>query len=70
MDGVSTPQPQALIPTGAAARALGVNASTLLRWAASGAVTPAKKTIGGHLRWNLDDLQRQVDAQSLSGEES
>ncbi|MCD2191725.1 hypothetical protein LN037_31810 [Actinomycetospora sp. SF1] len=31
-----------------------------MRWASAGHVTPARKTVGGHLRWDLDDLRKQV----------
>ncbi|PXY21444.1 MerR family transcriptional regulator [Prauserella muralis] len=47
--------------TGEAARAIGVERSTLARWARDGRVTPARRTVGGQYRWNLDDLERQVD---------
>jgi 8-oxo-dGTP pyrophosphatase MutT (NUDIX family) len=29
-------------------------------------VVPALRTAGGHLRWNLDDLRRQLEAQEVS----
>jgi excisionase family DNA binding protein len=50
----------ALITTGQAARELGVSAATLTRWAASGKAVPAQRTAGGHYRWKLADLRRQV----------
>lgn len=49
-----------LIPTGAAAEALGVAHSTLARWWHDGIVTPAVVTIGGHARWDLADLREQL----------
>jgi predicted site-specific integrase-resolvase len=49
-----------LVSTAAAARELGVSTSTLTRWAHAGHVKPAQKTIGGHLRWNLEDLREEV----------
>jgi len=49
-----------LITTGAAARELGIDPSTLSRWAAAGTVTPASRTAGGHLRWNLDQLRTDL----------
>lgn len=49
------------LTTGAAARALGVGHATLLEWASKGLVTPKFRTMGGHLRWDLDDLQRQIE---------
>lgn len=49
-----------LLTTGAAARVLGVDPSTLSRWAQAGTVAPAGRTAGGHLRWDLDKLQAQL----------
>ncbi|MGD9527760.1 MAG: helix-turn-helix domain-containing protein [Pseudonocardia sp.] len=49
-----------LISTTQAAKALGISQSTLSRWTKAGYVRPAQRTIGGHMRWDLDDLRRQV----------
>jgi predicted site-specific integrase-resolvase len=49
-----------LVPTGVAAKALGVNRGTLARWWAEGLVEPALVTPGGHARWNIEDLKRQL----------
>lgn len=57
--GVTEPE---LIGTGAAARALRISRATLARWAKAGHVTPAQRTIGGYLRWDLDTLRRQIAA--------
>jgi predicted site-specific integrase-resolvase len=51
-----------LVPTGDAAKAIGVGRSTLARWMADGVVKPALVTPGGHARWDIDDLKRQLDA--------
>jgi excisionase family DNA binding protein len=48
------------VTTGKAADALGVSLVTLQRWAHAGQVTPALRTAGGHFRWDLDDLRRQL----------
>lgn len=48
------------IPTGAAARELGVSAATLTRWVAAGKVEPAERTAGGHFRWDMSALRAQV----------
>jgi DNA-binding transcriptional MerR regulator len=48
------------VSTGAAAAEIGVTSTTLLDWAAKGIVTPATRTAGGHYRWKLDDLRRQL----------
>jgi len=49
-----------LVPTGDAARAIGISGQTLARWAREGLVTPSLVTAGGHLRWSLEDLRRQL----------
>lgn len=51
-----------LVSTGEAARRAGVNSTTLQRWVHAGLIRPATRTMGGHLRWNLDDLDRQLRA--------
>ena len=48
------------LSTSAAARMLDVTRSTLLRWMRAGIVTPASTTVGGHHRWNMEDLHRQL----------
>ena len=50
------------VSTGKAAAAIGVGHSTLHDWARSGYVTPAFRTPGGHFRWDVDDLLRQLRA--------
>lgn len=49
-----------LLTTGKAAAALDVDQATLWRWRQSGRVTPAWVTPGGHARWDLADLRRQL----------
>lgn len=49
-----------LISSTVAARELGVHYSALSRWTSEGRVIPAGRTAGGHLRWNLDDLRKQL----------
>jgi hypothetical protein len=51
-----------LVPTGDAAKAIGVGHSTLARWWQEGIVTPALVTPGGHARWDVDDLREQLRA--------
>ena len=53
--------PPKLLSTGVAARELGIGASTLAHWWADGKVKPAFVTAGGHARWDLDDLRRQIE---------
>lgn len=49
-----------LVTTGEAARALGIGRATLARWWSEGLVTPALVTVGGHARWDVEDLKRQL----------
>ena len=53
---------RATVPTGTAADAVGVSRATLSRWNRERKVTPASTTAGGHLRWDIDDLRRQLAA--------
>jgi 8-oxo-dGTP pyrophosphatase MutT (NUDIX family) len=57
-----------LITSGEAGQALGVDSSTLIRWARDGRITPASKTLGGHLRWDLDDLRQQIQVAQAAQE--
>lgn len=52
------------VPTAAAAKALNVTKSTLLRWMRAGIVTPVDTTVGGHHRWDVDELRRQLRART------
>ena len=56
-----------LLTTGQAAEQLGISRRALAGWWADGVVTPAFITPGGHGRWDLDDLRRQVDEWRRSG---
>lgn len=49
-----------LVTTGEAAKVIGVGRATLARWWAEGLVTPALVTAGGHARWDVEDLKRQL----------
>lgn len=55
--------------TADAARELSIDPSTLARWARAGIVKPAIRTAGGQARWDLDDLQRQVNEHLAGGGE-
>lgn len=50
------------VTTGEAAKALNVAPATLLRWMHEGIVEPVSTTAGGHQRWDLEDLKRQLAA--------
>jgi excisionase family DNA binding protein len=49
-----------LLSSGQAADELGFNRSTLWRAVKSGDITPTETTPGGHFRFDLDDLRRQI----------
>ncbi|WP_224389153.1 MerR family transcriptional regulator [Pseudonocardia sp. ICBG1293] len=51
-----------LASTSAAARSLGVHQSTLSRWASTGVVHPEARTVGGHMRWDLQKLRDELEA--------
>lgn len=42
------------------ARELGVDRSTLHRWQAAGYIEPAEYTAGGHARWDIEQVRRQI----------
>lgn len=46
--------------TAQAARQLGVHRRTLARYAERGLLVPTLVLPSGHLRWNLDDVRRQL----------
>lgn len=49
-----------LVPTGVAAKAVGVDRGTLHRWWTEGTAVPALVTPGGHARWDVADLVKQL----------
>lgn len=57
---VMSPRRRRLVATGVAADDLGVHRATLVRWWEAGYVQPATVTLGGHARWDLADLRRQI----------
>lgn len=50
-----------LVTTAEAAKYLGINRTTLARYAREGILKPTLRLPTGHLRWNLDDIRRQLD---------
>ena len=59
------------VNTREAARALGVHRTTLVRWVHAFELVPAETTMGGHFRWDLEDLRRQLrEAQERQKRES
>jgi len=54
-----------LVGTPEAIKALGISRSTLFRAVKDGKITPTAHTPGGHFRWDLDDLRRQLRRHQL-----
>lgn len=57
---MSADRPDRLVTTAKAAAGLGVDPATLWRWQQAGRVTPAWITPGGHARWDMAALRRQL----------
>jgi DNA-binding transcriptional MerR regulator len=58
---------QRYVTTTQAAAELGVGASTLRGWILKYNLRPADRTLGGHYRWDVDDLRRQIEALKRRG---
>lgn len=58
----------ALLTTAQAARHIGVHRRTLARYAERGLLVPALVLPSGHLRWDLEDLHRQLRETRQRGE--
>lgn len=54
------PDEPELVTTTEAAKRIGVSRRTLAQWWGDGKVTPTSITLGGHARWDVDDLRRQI----------
>jgi hypothetical protein len=52
--------PKDLVTTAQAAAHLGISRQTLGRYAKQGLLTPTRVLPSGHLRWNLEDIERQL----------
>lgn len=59
------PDPLRLVATSVAARAVGVDRTTLFRWWQAKKVTTPYRTPSGHLRWDIADLRAQLASQPL-----
>ncbi|WP_343071180.1 MerR family transcriptional regulator [Saccharopolyspora gloriosae] len=51
-----------LVPTGVAAKEIGVDRATLVRWWQRGLVKPPVVTAGGHARWDTERLRLDLRA--------
>jgi excisionase family DNA binding protein len=55
-----------LITPKTAAELLGVNTNTLRNWELSGRIV-AIKTLGGHRRYNIEEIKKIIDANNKKG---
>jgi excisionase family DNA binding protein len=55
------PTAGALLSSGEVAALAGVTLNTVGRWAREGRLVPALRTVGGHRRYRLDDVQAFLD---------
>ena len=53
-------EPDRLLTTGEVAKALRISRGAVLKWAVEGHLVPTLTTAGGHHRWDLDDVRRQI----------
>lgn len=67
-NGIDRSLPSANVPpaerplsTGEAAKELGIALRTLQRWVREGSIRPTLRTVGGHARFDPDDLRQQLD---------
>ncbi|NHD17891.1 MULTISPECIES: helix-turn-helix domain-containing protein [unclassified Actinopolyspora] len=49
-----------LLTSGELAKALGISHQSITHYARTGQLNPALTTPGGHYRWDLDDVKRQL----------
>jgi Predicted transcriptional regulators len=49
-----------LLTTAELARALGLSARTIQRYRQAGLIRPAEVSLGGHARWDVDDVREQI----------
>lgn len=49
-----------LVSTGELAEELGISPRTVARYVRSGLLRPTETTLGGHYRWDLDDVREQI----------
>lgn len=52
-----------LVTSTQAAKAVGVSARSLARWAQEGVLEPDVVTPGGHFRWDVEHLRQQLKRQ-------
>lgn len=58
-----------LLTTGQLAKELNVSRTAILSWAEAGLIQPEVRTPGGHYRWVLDDVKRQLRDAPRPGDE-
>ena len=48
------------MPTGDLARELGISTRTVARYVREGLLAPNEVTLGGHYRWDIEDVRQQI----------
>ncbi|GAB2665267.1 hypothetical protein GCM10027271_25340 [Saccharopolyspora gloriosae] len=59
-----------LVPTGDLARELGISTRTVARYVREGLLVPTEVTLGGHYRWDIDDVRQQIRKRRAGPDES
>ncbi|QUH05397.1 helix-turn-helix domain-containing protein [Saccharopolyspora erythraea] len=49
-----------LVTTGELARELGISPRTVARYVQAGLLEPTEITLGGHYRWDIDEVREQI----------
>jgi predicted site-specific integrase-resolvase len=69
---IDMPRPEPMLTTTEAAAAVNVHRKTLSKYVADGLIKPTLRLPTGHMRWELDDLKRQLrelDARRTGGDQ-
>jgi len=48
------------VTTGELARELGISPRTVARYVRSGLLAPTETTLGGHYRWDVEEVREQI----------
>nr|WP_221316760.1 MerR family DNA-binding transcriptional regulator [Saccharopolyspora gloriosae] len=59
-----------MVPTGDLARELGISTRTVARYVREGLLVPTEVTLGGHYRWDIDDVRQQIRKRRAGPDES
>jgi predicted site-specific integrase-resolvase len=57
---INVPRPDPMLTTAEAARVVGIHRKTLSGYVGRGLIKPTLRLPSGHMRWDVDDLKRQL----------